>query len=94
VRGVWPCGEEAGGDQAVKRNMERFPQDFMFRLTEEEWDALAQKISMSSQIVMTYPEKRPKKATPYAFTEHGASGSPYTGFFLGGIVFRCKPRPD
>jgi hypothetical protein len=81
-------------NQAVKRNMERFPQDFMFKLTEEEWFALVQKISMSSQIVMTYPEKRPKKATPYAFTEHGASGSPYTGFFLGGIVFRCKPRPD
>jgi outer membrane murein-binding lipoprotein Lpp len=59
-------------NQAVKRNMERFPQDFMFKLTEEEWFALVQKISMSSQIVMTYPEKRPKKATPYAFTEHGA----------------------
>ncbi len=29
-------------NQAVKRNLERFPQDFMFRLTEEEWDALAQ----------------------------------------------------
>ena len=59
-------------NQAVKRNMERFPQDFMFKLTEEEWFALVQKISMSSQVVMTYPEKRPKKATPYAFTEHGA----------------------
>ena len=59
-------------NQAVKRNKERFPQDFMFKLTEEEWFALVQKISMSSQIVMTYPEKRPKKATPYAFTEHGA----------------------
>ena len=59
-------------NQAVKRNMERFPQDFMFKLTEEEWFSLVQKISMSSQIVMTYPEKRPKKATPYAFTEHGA----------------------
>ena len=59
-------------NQAVKRNMERFPPDFMFKLTEEEWLALGQRISMSSQIVMTYPEKRPKKAIPYAFTEHGA----------------------
>ena len=25
-------------NQAVKRNMERFPQDFMFRLTESEWE--------------------------------------------------------
>jgi ORF6N domain. len=40
----------AGGDQTVKRNMERFPQDFMFRFTEEEWDALAQS-GMISQIV-------------------------------------------
>lgn len=59
-------------NQAVKRNIERFPSDFMFKLTEEEWLAVGQRISMSSQIVMTYPEKRPKKATPYAFTEHGA----------------------
>ena len=59
-------------NQAVKRNIERFPPDFMFNLTEEEWLVLVQKISMSSQIVMTYPEKRPKKAIPYAFTEHGA----------------------
>lgn len=44
----------------------------MFKLTEEEWLAVGQRISMSSQFVMTYPEKRPKKATPYAFTEHGA----------------------
>jgi len=33
-------------NQAVKRNKERFPQDFMFKLTEEEWFALVQKISM------------------------------------------------
>jgi len=59
-------------NQAVKRNKERFPPDFMFKLTEEEWLALGERISMSSQFVMTYPEKRPKKATPYAFTEHGA----------------------
>lgn len=59
-------------NQAVKRNIERFPPDFMFKLTEEEWLVLVQKISMLSQIVMTYPEKRPKKAIPYAFTEHGA----------------------
>ncbi len=34
-------------NQAVKRNIERFPEDFMFQLTAEEWAA------MSSQIVMT-----------------------------------------
>ncbi len=54
-------------NQAIKRNMESFPEDFMFRLTAKEWKM------MSSQIVMTYPEKRPKSALPYAFTEHGVT---------------------
>lgn len=53
-------------NQAVKRNIDRFPKDFMFQLTAEERD------SMSSQIVMTSPNRRPKEALPYAFTEHGA----------------------
>ena len=58
-------------NQAVKRNIERFPQDFMFRLTEEEWDALAQS-GMISQIVISLLSKRKKTSPPYAFTEHGA----------------------
>ncbi len=52
-------------NQAVKRNIQRFPLDFMFQLTQSEWE------SMSSQIVMTYSSKRPKTALPLAFTEHG-----------------------
>lgn len=52
-------------NQGVKRNIDLFPADFMFRLTPEEWQ------TMSSQFVMTYPEKRPKTALPSAFTEHG-----------------------
>lgn len=67
-------------NQAVKRNIERFPADFMFQLTAEERDSMSsqfmmtsgQKGDMSSQFVMTYPNKRPKVALPYAFTEHGA----------------------
>ena len=54
-------------NQAIKRNMESFPGDFMFRLTSKEWKM------MSSQIVMTSPAKRPKTALPYAFTEHGVT---------------------
>lgn len=54
-------------NQAVKRNIDIFPEDFMFQLTQNEW------ISMSSQIVMTYPVKRPKTAFPYAFTKHGVT---------------------
>lgn len=54
-------------NQAIKRNAASFPEDFMFRLTAEEWK------SMSSQIVMTSTVKRPKTAIPYAFTEHGVT---------------------
>ncbi len=54
-------------NQAVKRNIDIFPDDFMFQLTKKEWE------TMSSQFVMTYPIKRPKTALPLAFTEHGVS---------------------
>ena len=54
-------------NQSVKRNMKRFPDDFMFQLTENEWE------NMSSQFVMTSRVKRPKSATPYAFTEQGVA---------------------
>ena len=52
-------------NQSVKRNIRRFPPDFMFQLTKEEWE------NMSSQIVMTSKTKRPKSAMPYAFTQSG-----------------------
>ncbi|WP_106832186.1 ORF6N domain-containing protein [Parabacteroides pacaensis] len=52
-------------NQSVKRNINRFPEDFMFQLSKDEWD------NMSSQIVMTSRSKRPKTALPLAFTEHG-----------------------
>ena len=52
-------------NQAVKRNAERFPEDFMFQLSITEWE------NMSSQFVMTSRNKRPKSALPLAFTEHG-----------------------
>ena len=52
-------------NQAVKRNISRFPEDFMFQLTLEEMD------NMSSQFVTTYPSKRPKTSLPFAFTEQG-----------------------
>ena len=60
-------------NQAIKRNIESFPEDFMFRLTKEEWDEVSssQIVMMSSQSVMT--SKRPKTALPYVFTEHGVT---------------------
>lgn len=53
-------------NQSVKRNIRRFPEDFMFQLSEVEWDTIL------SQFVMTSRVKRPKSALPLAFTEHGA----------------------
>lgn len=55
--------------QAVKRNIERFPEDFMFQLTWEEAK------SLRSQIVILKSEGKGKhlKFVPYAFTEQGVA---------------------
>lgn len=52
-------------NQAVKRNAERFPSDFMFQLSSEEWDG------MRSQTVTA--SRRNVGAPPYAFTEQGVA---------------------
>ena len=51
-------------NQAVKRNSDRFPPDFMFQLTREEFDFLKSQIVTSSWGGL-------RRALPYAFTEHG-----------------------
>jgi len=51
--------------QAVKRNIERFPEDFMFQLTKDEFDALR------SQIVTSNERRGGRRYLPYAFTEQG-----------------------
>jgi len=55
-------------NQAVKRNIDRFPADFMFRLTSEE---LAELQRSRSQFV-TLNRGHNIKYSPFAFTEHGA----------------------
>ena len=52
--------------QAVKRNIERFPSDFMFQLTAEEFGNLKSQIVISSWGGM-------RRASPYAFTEQGVA---------------------
>lgn len=59
-------------NQAVKRNIERFPKDFMFQLTRDEWAFLLEQ-DMRSQIVTASQKKRNVGQTPYAFTEHGVT---------------------
>ncbi|MEI6084092.1 MAG: ORF6N domain-containing protein [Verrucomicrobiota bacterium] len=53
-------------NQAVKRNAERFPDDFMFQLTREEF------ANLKSQIV-TSSWGGARRALPYAFTEQGVA---------------------
>ena len=52
--------------QAVKRNIERFPDDFMFQLTDDEFERLR------SQIV-TSNRRGGRRYNPYAFTEQGVA---------------------
>ena len=55
-------------NQAVKRNIKRFPDDFMFQIVSDEWNVLI------SQIVTSKTEKRGgTQKLPYAFTEQGVS---------------------
>lgn len=53
--------------QAVKRNVERFPPDFMFELSAAEWTALR------SQSVTSKPGRGGRRYAPYAFTEQGVA---------------------
>lgn len=50
--------------QAVKRNIQRFPADFMFQLSQNEW------ADLKSQSVIPSPWGG-RRTAPYAFTEHG-----------------------
>ena len=66
-------------NQAVKRNIDSFPKDFMFRLTAKEWQNIlasqivisSSKPSLTSQNVISSWGGRRK--LPYAFTEHGVT---------------------
>src|SRR5271170_9706 len=54
-------------NQAVRRNLERFPEDFMFVLTPEEAERLL------SQFVIAKIGRGGRRTPPYAFTEHGVA---------------------
>jgi phage regulator Rha-like protein len=61
-------------NEAVKRNIDRFPRGFMFRLTEEEYDNLRSQFvtsSLRSQIAISRDGHGGRRYLPFAFTEHG-----------------------
>jgi hypothetical protein len=55
-------------NKAVKRNIDRFPQDFMFQLTKEEADSLRFQIGISKK-----EGRGGRRYFPYAFTEQGVA---------------------
>lgn len=68
-------------NQAVARNRKRFPTDFMFRLSKEEYESIrlqfatasGRKLPDSSQTVMSSRKYRGRTYRPYAFTEQGVA---------------------
>ena len=54
--------------QAVKRNLERFPNDFMFQLNNQELSALR-----SQSVISNAPGRGGRRTAPYAFTEQGVA---------------------
>ena len=54
-------------NQAVRRNIKRFPEDFMFQLSEKEG------VSLRSQSVTSKNGRGGRRYAPYAFTEHGVA---------------------
>ena len=56
--------------QAVKRNLARFPADFMFQLNAEEWVALRSQAVTSNA---SPPGRGGRRTAPYAFTEQGVA---------------------
>ena len=75
-------------NQAVKRNIQRFPKDFMFQLTKEEWENMRLQfagesnnmLSLGSQFVTLKTGRgQHRKFMPYAFTEQGVA-------MLSGVV--------
>lgn len=54
--------------QAVTRNRDRFPDDFMFQLSREEWSALKSQI-----VILNVGRGKHPKYLPYAFTEQGVA---------------------
>jgi hypothetical protein len=54
--------------QAVKRNIKRFPEDFMFELTREEYNSLTSQI-----VILKKGRGEHSKYLPFAFTEQGVA---------------------
>jgi len=68
-------------NEQVKRNAQRFPEDFVFHLTEEEAEALR------SQFATSKKGRGGRRYRPYAFTEDGA-------IMAANVLFQSAPLDD
>ncbi|TKC12850.1 ORF6N domain-containing protein [Pedobacter polaris] len=57
-------------NQSIKRNLERFPEDFMFQLNEAEWELLISQFVIS-KTVSKKDGRGGRRKLPFVFTEHG-----------------------
>jgi hypothetical protein len=83
--------------RAMKRNIQRFPDDFMFQLSQEEWDALRCQIGTldvsqddgsrlrSQSVTLNTGRGQYRKYLPYAFTEQGVA-------MLSGVLRSARRR--
>ncbi len=62
-------------NEQVKRNIERFPDDFMFQLTKKEWEYLQSQIAMAEvkSDLKSQNASAKRRTLPYAFTEQGVA---------------------
>jgi hypothetical protein len=65
-------------NRAVKRNIDRFPEEFMFQLDDNEWESLSYQIGTSNKDSLRYQngtsiKKGGRRYLPYVFTEQGVA---------------------
>jgi len=65
-------------NRAVKRNIDRFPEEFMFQLNDNEWDSLRYQIGTSNKVTLRYQngtsnKKGGRRYLPNVFTEQGVA---------------------
>jgi hypothetical protein len=74
---AWLYGVSVGRlNEAVRRNINRFPADFMFQLTNDEFEELKNRggrINLKSQIAISSSAWGGRRHPPYAFTEQGVA---------------------
>ncbi len=66
-------------NEQVKRNLDRFPEDFMFQLSEEEFQ------SLTSQFAISKKGRGGRRTAPFVFTEHGV-------LMLSSVLNSAQPR--